>query len=1046
MNPWREVVDRIEDGTLDELVTFLHSLNDLGRRAVAAHLPSYVAEVRREGMEGRWWLQDRAPRLRAAGAACLSGAAQVADWLDRQDLRQVRDPRTDAARIVSLLSPRTDEWRADLAVRLVEGLRPVRRRGFDERVPNWELAAALVEATGVEPPGNDAFAEGWAWRLAMAVWMTQDVPPLLDVVAPRLFEAAGVAAALNWSEARNHGVSAAARLAGMAADGLVKRETMVDGCAGRFMAGGAPEEVAPFVTLWSCLAVDVTEIPVLDFVRLLPSASPALAGLLAGELRRADAAGLLDDELFGEAVRSLAFRPEKKNVAAALSWIADRTTPSRAPAALHALATVFSEESPALRDRAARLATTLAHQALTPSTPGSPAAPRRKAAKGRAYAPATEQPQKPAVVTNGENFTGEVGAVEILSREARAAKNLVRDAGPFETLVGEVGDGGTLTRGAGDGLARKAQATENLAREAGDGRTLTRRAGDGLARKAQATENLMWDAGAAENLMRDGRATENLAGEVGDIENVAGGGALEVGEAFEVGEAVEVVREAAGGLPMRWRERLGAVIGPIPVREEMGPVPPAPVPGALAPLPPPITTPGEVAYELGAMSWQMELQRAERILAALVTLVHRDRDALAEALRPWRRTAAERQPYLLTGPQQDLQRLLARCALAVVAPGESQVPDDMVAQDVHWNYPHPLQRFLARRLNEVIELFESGGSVPVLLATPTEPTGHVDPVTLLERMESPGGAEPLEADFHQALLRLPRRLDPALAERADRLGSAPGRALAHWLRRGGLPDPDVTCQVRTRANQYGSASVEVDGRIAAPREIPPPIAELWTPFEGARYLSYPHTMAAWPAIMPSHPEVVAAHLARFLPQGFSRRDGVQAIVAALAHADGPAGDAVAAVVTFGLGHRQPERRGHAVDALVTLTIRGELPAAAVGRTVVQLLGADAVRLGALTEALQQATTAGAYTGVWGVLAEALPALLPAPGERPRAGLAGLLVVAAETAAYARTAGPLAPLAPVRGRPGIERLAEVAARRGGSRMAEEARRLLELVSG
>jgi hypothetical protein len=56
------------------------------------------------------------------------------------------------------------------------------------------------------------------------------------------------------------------------------------------------------------------------------------------------------------------------------------------------------------------------------------------------------------------------------------------------------------------------------------------------------------------------------------------------------------------------------------------------------------------------------------------------------------------------------------------------------------------------------------------------------------------------------------------------------------------------------------------------------------------------------------------------------------------------------------------------------------------------------------------------------------------------------VVAAETAAYARTAGPLAPLAPVRGRPGIERLAEVAARRGGSRMAEEARRLLKLVSG
>ncbi|MGI5272008.1 hypothetical protein ACQEUU_22830 [Nonomuraea sp. CA-218870] len=928
MNPWREVVGRIEDGTLDELVAFLHSLSDLGRRAVAVQLPGYVAEVRREGVEGRWWLQDRAARLRAAGAACLSGAAQVADWLDRQDLRQVRDPRTDAVRLMSLLSRRTGEWRADLAVRLVEGLRPVRRRRFDERVPNWELAAALVEATGVEPPDNDAFAEGWAWRLATAVWMTQDPPPPHDVVVPRLFQAAGVAAALNWSETRNHGVSAAARLADMAGDGLVKRQTLVDGCAGRFMAGGAADEVAPFMTLWSRLAVDVTEIPVLDFVRVLPSASPALAGLLAGELRRADEAGLVDDELFGEAVGALAFRREKKNVAAALSWIGARTTPARAPAALHALSTVFTEESPALRDRAVRLAIALA---------------------------------------------------------TTLATTLAATLAPL-----------ALTRPAGPGPAPKTGQDTDEA----DGTRPAGRCGQDV----------------------DGT---RLAGRKGQ----------------DVAEAVEAVREAAGGLPGPWRERLGAVIGPIPAPEQATPVPPALVPATLPPLPAPITTPWELAHELGAMSRQVELQQAERILAALVTLAHRDRDALADALRPWHRALAEEHPHLPAGLGVESRARLVRCALAVVAPGHEGVPEDELDRLAR-DYPHPLQRFVARRLDEVLKLLESGGSVPVLLATPTEPTGHLDPVTLLERMELLG-AEPLDADFHQALLRLPRRVDPALAGRADRLGSAAGRTLADWLR-GGAPDPEVTCRVRETPLPHGFAHVETDCRITPPRDVPPPIAELWTAYDGPRYLTYPHTMAWWPALMPSHREVVAAHVTHFLYQGVIRRSGETALAAAIAHGDGPTGDAVAAVVAAGLGHHHAERRGHAVEAVLTLAARGDLPAAALGRLMARFVAAGAAKLGALTRSLEHAANAGAYTEVWDVLAEAVPALLPAPGERPRAGLAGLLAVAAETAAYARTAGPLPPLAPAGGRPGAAPLAELAARKGGSRVVEEAGRLLTLV--
>ncbi|MEV4246725.1 hypothetical protein AB0J63_25300 [Streptosporangium canum] len=45
------------------------------------------------------------------------------------------------------------------------------------------------------------------------------------------------------------------------------------------------------------------------------------------------------------------------------------------------------------------------------------------------------------------------------------------------------------------------------------------------------------------------------------------------------------------------------------------------------------------------------------------------------------------------------------------------------------------QQFVQRRFREVMSLFERGETIPVLLATPTSPTGHVDAATLVARME-----------------------------------------------------------------------------------------------------------------------------------------------------------------------------------------------------------------------------------------------------------------------------------------------------------------------
>ncbi|MEV2270196.1 hypothetical protein [Nonomuraea africana] len=66
MNPWQEVVERIEAGENNDLVEFLSGLGELGRRAVAVQLPGYLA--------GRLEVADRAAGFRLAGAACLGGA------------------------------------------------------------------------------------------------------------------------------------------------------------------------------------------------------------------------------------------------------------------------------------------------------------------------------------------------------------------------------------------------------------------------------------------------------------------------------------------------------------------------------------------------------------------------------------------------------------------------------------------------------------------------------------------------------------------------------------------------------------------------------------------------------------------------------------------------------------------------------------------------------------------------------------------------------------------------------------------------------------
>ncbi|GLX97102.1 DUF6493 family protein [Herbidospora sp. NBRC 101105] len=873
MNAWEQVRKCVEAGDDAGLAAHVGSLTGADRRAVAEWLPRHLAGLSRGEAAGQ------ASGLRVAGAACFSGAAQVAAWLDRRDLRLPQWPRDDAERVAEVLRARDEAWRRDLAHRLVTGLRPGDRRGWQnvDGQPGYDLAARLAIETGIEPPENDAFVVGWLWDVCHRFWRggRLDVlrdDPFLDVLTPRLFTAEGAAAPLihdwKWNRAHNENTAIGA-LADLAAEGRLDRRALLDGCVARFLTHGHDRDIEPFTLLWERLRPEPAEVPVVDLIRVLPVAANPLVLLAVGELGRVP----LDAGLFGEAVGALAFRPEKKHVTTALQWIA-LARPEEADGALAALAVVFAQETPSLRDRAVRLALKLAPHA-------SPEA---------------------------------VGAI----------------------------------RASAAGLPAE---------------------------------------------LRD-----QIAGAFGGVEAVE----AEPSEVLTPGE----------------------------LRVTLG----------LPPLPPEIGSPAELAGRVGWGWRSYDPVEVEQIMAALVAFTHVDREATLDAVRPWCEKVWGRDRYV---DHSSLARhvgvLLTQCALALVNPAESAelsgLIDEVVARDPR--HGTPFDRFTRDRVREVIALLESGRTVPVLLATPTEPSGHVAAATLVDRVARLGDAEPLPLDFWQALLRLPRTADPEVVARAGRLTSPAGRRLAAWLRDGGLADPEVSCAVATTPDPDSYDDRETSAAHAVMRPavpgLPEPIAALCT-LEPEAWNRHSDEIRWWPTVLPSHREVVAAHVLECFVVGVPAGRARVSVLRALVQGGGPVGRATASAVTMALGHKNPAQRDLAVEAITILAVRGELAAADFGWALAQSVRSGAVTLKRATPALEELVFSGAHRETWAILAEALPPLLGRSGGRPVHGMADLLGVAVKAAVLAGARGEV---------PG---LAEAAARKATSRVTDMARVLLDTIGG
>ncbi len=520
-------------------------------------------------------------------------------------------------------------------------------------------------------------------------------------------------------------------------------------------------------------------------------------------------------------------------------------------------------------------------------------------------------------------------------------------------------------------------------------------------------------------------------------------------------ETLSAVRDAAASLPSDLRERIASACGGVVVADDLVPEPVVLAPVPVPELAPPIASAAELAEEVSALLRTAKLgwAEAERVLSGLVTLTYQDRDAVHDALK----RVVDPHSWLMTRDltvDDDPQFWFGAALAAAMNPPArrprlsgmlSRAREGLRSPSVdHFAAP---QRVMFRRVREAIGAI---GTAPLLLSTPTSGSGHLAPDVLVSRLETleAAGVEAGQADLEQALLRLPREADHDAAARARRLSSTASWVAAQRLADGGACDPVVTCvpvTLKKWAYAYGPGYerkqvdvVHLLAEVTAGEMWGATAAELCRlPGDGGwrsdHHLYYYRAFGWWPAVLPSHREVTAAHLLPMATAWVDERAGQGAAILGLAEGSGPLGDATATLLTYGLGARHQEERSGAVDALLVLAGRSEVPAAEIGTAIATLVRHKLVKLNRVTAGLGDAADAGAYADVWSVISSALPELLPDAGSAAPAGLPDLIAVGARS------------VEAIGARTGVTRLADVAARGGSSRLVQEAGRLHRLIT-
>ncbi|MFD5825110.1 DUF6493 family protein [Lentzea sp. NPDC060358] len=487
--------------------------------------------------------------------------------------------------------------------------------------------------------------------------------------------------------------------------------------------------------------------------------------------------------------------------------------------------------------------------------------------------------------------------------------------------------------------------------------------------------------------------------------------------------------ECARQLPADLAARLGAVAA----QEEAVTLTPV-TPG---PWPEPIASLGDLTREVlglyGRTAGQIGGVAAERVVEALVRFAWQDRDALTKAMRPvyekhsWilDRSAYDRHPgHAKRNAHTEFTAVLAAVAAPPETPGRFSAALDF-AREWRAQLKRADNGGLADQLAERLHEIEKGlryAPRPALVCTPTLGSGLIDPAVLAQRLAraEAEGWEPWRRDLDQACHRLPRTATPA--DFAEVAGAAAAKVRV-WL--GTRTDPVITVEERTyhypkywRTQQdisdTGLLAVVVPG-LEEPQE------RLHT-FDG-----WGPMIEWWPFVLPAQREVVAAHLVPHFRGRTASKGDDGPLLPLLAAADGPAGPALHLALCYGLGAELTVNRAHAVDALLALASRDQLDGRLLGDLLGRALAGGGLALNRVVPGLRDTARAGAPRQVWEAVAAALPQLW---GHNR---VADVVELAVELAQQVEPGGE------------VGGLAGVAARKGSSRTAVQAKRLAEALA-
>ncbi|MEV0584157.1 hypothetical protein [Nonomuraea sp. NPDC050310] len=1031
MTRWTEICELIAAGETARLTTLLVALTEEERADLSGLLPGLVKDLRRLRAEqvraedpdeaeflASWevgeMLDKLAPALLLAGVGLITGPAAAVAWMTSRDVNRRWADTPNLARVCRVAAARPAAWRHDVAVRLAQRI----RRPADRIAP---IALALLRTSGATPPEHDPL---------VAAWLSEPIvvkDPLAPVLLPRVFEAEGAGRALR--EERLDPLPS--RWLATAARDLPRQQAL-DGCVSRFLRGGDAQDLRFFVRLHTLLDPSPAEsAPRLrDYLRLLPSAPGTVAELAAEQVRKALP---LDHADLVEAVDALTFREEAKLAALGLRWLGQalRATPETAGDFVTALVTAYTHKSFDVRTRAVE---------LTSKHAGLFAGHASTILDGAGHLPADLAAKLAA------RFGGEVPVEDLPARKELPPLPALPELRPFPepSLAANhettwVREEGWLAAFVAGGAAGRAAFSPQI--EGGPAHWASNQA---------RTEPAQWRAALAAELVTPGSVRElppfepekfwDRPNHTLRVRRLTRGQEPdpETGMRFMISSSYRPGRYLDDDAPMRaifltWTsdDGPGAAVATEGDRQ-------IPFADGRIHLYGPQGMPPDALYD-------------DSDEAMPDFILDRAFDRMAELGVDPLRIAAMRAGKPLPPPEPD-EPLVEVTVIFVPARLRSFMHEPLPEHE-EWrrrnqlprpNSVTPLHDFQLHRYAELLDALRNDALPPVLLATPSWLSGHLEPDVLVDRLETcaAAGVEPLPADLAQALLRLPRGSHPAAADRAAKIDSAGARSAARWLAGDGLADPE--CGLVWR-HMEGATMVEFgDGepehftsvrlkpvlRVTTPTGHPL-IDEvlLREPYDWP-VDDYGDSFSRWSGTLPSHREVLSVNCLPYLLRGGWGHSVGPAEIASLPLTRGPLGEATAAILAFQLVAGLPG----AIPLILTLAAADDLPAEAMGRQIALMLRRTWLEVRPAITALTQLAEAGGHHAVWRILGTLLPALLPGPGQRATVTHSELVALAADVALWTDARGEL----PV--------IAQHAGSRRTTRFAHECRRLHAQLTG